>query len=189
MKRPSIVVITGAGISKPAGIPTFEDLQELNLTPQQQEEEMIKLFNSESFKTAKPTELHKLLAEADSWADIRIYTQNIDTLHEQAGSSHVYHVHGTAENPVMFGDEALYIDELNIELVNTDYLIIIGTRLLFNYLNILVNAYAYKNNKTTYFFCGPEVGLVNCNCYEDIENYPIALAKVLQEIKLTFGES
>lgn len=183
MKRPNIVVITGAGISKPAGIPTFEDLQELNLSPQQQEEEMIKLFNSESFKTAKPTELHKLLAEADKWADVRIYTQNIDTLHEQAGSNHVYHVHGTAEYPVMFGDEALYIDELNVDLSRADYLIIIGTRLLFLYLSILVSTYVYKRHDSTYLFCGPNPPFQYCENYKDIETYPQDLIKVLTDIK------
>ena len=42
----------------------------------------------------EPNEAHRILAELERWHDVTIITQNIDNLHERAGSTHVIHLHG-----------------------------------------------------------------------------------------------
>jgi NAD-dependent deacetylase len=42
----------------------------------------------------EPNHAHKMLAEMEKWHDITIITQNVDNLHERAGSTHVIHLHG-----------------------------------------------------------------------------------------------
>ena len=42
----------------------------------------------------QPNKAHELLAQLEEWYDVSIITQNVDDLHERAGSSHVIHLHG-----------------------------------------------------------------------------------------------
>lgn len=105
---PHLVVFTGSGISAESGIQTFrasdglwEDhpVEEV-ATPQgwrQDPERVLAFYNQrrEQIRRAKPNAAHKALAalEQDGFK-VSVITQNIDDLHERAGSRHVLHLHG-----------------------------------------------------------------------------------------------
>lgn len=105
MKR--IVVLTGAGMSAESGISTFRDSGGLweqyriedVATPEgfRKNPELVLDFYNQRRKQlfeVTPNEGHKILAELENDFEIRIITQNIDNLHERAGSTHVLHLHG-----------------------------------------------------------------------------------------------
>lgn len=106
MKR-RIVVFTGAGVSADSGIATFRDSDGLwanyrvedVCTPEalkSNRAQVIEFYNlrrRESL-TKKPNEGHLAIAEMEQWADVTVVTQNVDNLHEQAGSTRVVHLHG-----------------------------------------------------------------------------------------------
>ncbi len=102
-----LVVLTGAGISAESGLKTFRDSDGLwegyNIydvaTPEAWERnpELVQSFYNERRKqviAAKPNRAHQLLAELENDFDVEIITQNIDDLHERAGSTKVTHLHG-----------------------------------------------------------------------------------------------
>ena len=102
-----LVVLTGAGMSAESGIRTFRDSdglwEEYNVmdvcTPEawQRDPELVNRFYNERRKQlyeAQPNAGHYGLAELEKDFDVRIITQNIDDLHERAGSKHVLHLHG-----------------------------------------------------------------------------------------------
>ena len=102
-----LVVLTGAGMSAESGIRTFRDSdglwEEYNVmdvcTPEawQRDPELVNRFYNERRKQlyeAKPNAGHYGLAELEKDFDVRIITQNIDDLHERAGSTKVLHLHG-----------------------------------------------------------------------------------------------
>lgn len=102
-----LVILTGAGMSAESGIRTFRDSDGLwenyriedVCTPEALERnpELVINFYNERRKQlyeAQPNEGHKGLAELEKYFDVRIITQNIDDLHERAGSKHVLHLHG-----------------------------------------------------------------------------------------------
>ncbi|MHB8207542.1 SIR2 family NAD-dependent protein deacylase [Mucilaginibacter sp.] len=105
MKR--IVVLTGAGISAESGLKTFRDSNGLwegyNIedvaTPQawQRNPELVQEFYNMRRKDvleAQPNLAHYALAKLEERFDVTIITQNIDDLHERAGSTNVVHLHG-----------------------------------------------------------------------------------------------
>lgn len=102
-----LVVLSGAGISAESGISTFRDADGLwenhdimdVATPEgwARNKELVLSFYNERRKQAKevlPNAAHKELAALEQYFDTTIITQNIDNLHEQAGSSNVIHLHG-----------------------------------------------------------------------------------------------
>ncbi|MBR5877734.1 MAG: NAD-dependent deacylase [Alistipes sp.] len=105
MKR--IVVFTGAGVSADSGLATFRDSDGLwanyriedVCTPEalkNNRAQVIEFYNlrrKELLKT-KPNAAHYAIAELEQWFDVEVVTQNVDNLHEQAGSSRVTHLHG-----------------------------------------------------------------------------------------------
>ena len=106
MKK-KIVVLTGAGISAESGIKTFRDSDGLweghNVTAvatpegwQQNPALVLDFYNKrrQELKTVKPNEAHLILAELENDFDIQIITQNVDNLHEKAGSTNILHLHG-----------------------------------------------------------------------------------------------
>lgn len=106
-KRKKIVVFTGAGMSAESGIKTFRDSgglwEEFKIeevaTPeawQKNPKLVLKFYNErrKQVKQAKPNRGHLILAELEKDFDIQIITQNIDDLHERAGSTNVLHLHG-----------------------------------------------------------------------------------------------
>lgn len=105
MKR--IVVFTGAGVSADSGLATFRDADGLwanyriedVCTPEalmRNRALVIEFYNlrrKELLKT-KPNAAHYAIAELEQWFDVEVVTQNVDNLHEQAGSTRVTHLHG-----------------------------------------------------------------------------------------------
>lgn len=106
MKK-KLVVLTGAGISAESGIKTFRDADGLweghNVmdvaTPEgwkKNQELVLDFYNQRrrQLHEVKPNLGHLTLAELENDFDVHIITQNVDNLHEQAGSSKVLHLHG-----------------------------------------------------------------------------------------------
>ncbi|WP_029274347.1 SIR2 family NAD-dependent protein deacylase [Pedobacter borealis] len=102
-----LVVLTGAGISAESGLKTFRDSDGLwegyNVydvaTPEAWERNpgLVQEFYNERRRqvlAAKPNLAHQVLAELEKDFDVEIITQNIDDLHERAGSTKVTHLHG-----------------------------------------------------------------------------------------------
>ena len=102
-----LVVLTGAGISAESGIQTFRDSDGLweghNVqdvaTPEgwiRNQELVLDFYNQRrrQLHEVKPNIGHITLAELEKHFDVNIITQNIDNLHEKAGSSNVLHLHG-----------------------------------------------------------------------------------------------
>jgi len=102
-----LVVLTGAGISKESGINTFRDtggtwehydvmdvasIQGWHKNPQL----VLDFYNQrrKALDTVIPNPAHRSLVELESKYDVTIITQNVDDLHERAGSSHILHLHG-----------------------------------------------------------------------------------------------
>lgn len=103
-----LVVLTGAGISAESGIPTFrnavdslwenysvEDVCTVGCL-KKDPEKVHEFYNMlrKKYSSAKPNAAHYALAELEKDYDVTIITQNVDNLHEQAGSTHVIHLHG-----------------------------------------------------------------------------------------------
>lgn len=159
-----IVVLTGAGISQASGIPTYRDkggiwdlydpevvcsIQGWRTNPELVQE----FFNlaRKQMVDIQPNEAHYILAELEKNHDVVIITQNIDDLHEKAGSTNIIHVHGNIfldKHPdgnvyhnrgdmtgkirpdvVFFGEQVQDFD-LSIEKVEAaDVLVVVGTSL------------------------------------------------------------
>ena len=106
MKK-KIVVFTGAGVSADSGIATFRDADGLwanyrieeVCTPEALKNNRAKVIEFYNLRrkeslTKKPNGGHIAIAEMEEWADVCVITQNVDNLHEQAGSKRVVHLHG-----------------------------------------------------------------------------------------------
>ena len=102
-----VVVVTGAGISAESGLKTFRDAGGLwegyNVydvaTPEawKRDPDMVQHFYNERRKSvleAKPNAAHYALVKLEEKFQVTIVTQNIDDLHERAGSSRIIHLHG-----------------------------------------------------------------------------------------------
>lgn len=107
MKKKHIVVLTGAGISAESGISTFRDSDGLwekhsvkdVATPEGFEENpkrVLDFYNQRraQLNEVEPNQGHTLLAQLETEYNVSIITQNIDNLHERAGSTVVLHLHG-----------------------------------------------------------------------------------------------
>jgi NAD-dependent deacetylase len=106
MKK-KLVVLTGAGISAESGIKTFRDSDGLweghNVmdvaTPEGWHKNtalVLDFYNQrrQQLKEVKPNAAHFILAELENHFEVQIITQNVDDLHERAGSTKVLHLHG-----------------------------------------------------------------------------------------------
>ncbi len=106
MKK-KLVVLSGAGMSQESGLKTFRDMGGLweqydvteVATPEawQRDPALVLRFYNERRKQlfkAEPNAGHFGIAELEQWFDVEVITQNVDNLHERAGSSHVLHLHG-----------------------------------------------------------------------------------------------
>ena len=107
MAKKKLVILTGAGISAESGLRTFRDSDGLwegyevteVATPGawRKNPQLVLDFYNERRRdvgNAKPNAAHIGLAELEKDFDITIITQNIDDLHERAGSTNVLHLHG-----------------------------------------------------------------------------------------------
>ena len=106
MKK-KVVLLTGAGVSAESGVPTFRDNDGLwenhNIeevcTPQgfkKNPEKVLNFYNMlrNKLKSIYPNQAHIFITELETKYDVSIITQNVDPLHEMAGSTNVIHIHG-----------------------------------------------------------------------------------------------
>jgi len=102
-----LVILTGAGISAESGIMTFRDMGGLwenydimeVASPEgwAKDAELVNDFYNQRRKQlldCEPNTGHKVLVELEKHFDVEIVTQNVDDLHEKAGSSKILHLHG-----------------------------------------------------------------------------------------------
>lgn len=107
MQKKTVVVLTGAGISAESGISTFRDAGGLweghdimeVASPQgwAKNPELVQEFYNlrrRQLPTVKPNPGHLALAEMEKYFEVHIITQNVDDLHERAGSTSILHLHG-----------------------------------------------------------------------------------------------
>ena len=141
MIKPICVVLTGAGISAESGIPTFraEDglwaghkIEEV-CTPEALKKNRAKVlaFYNErrrNAQAAEPNAAHLALVELEEFYEVHIVTQNVDDLHERAGSTNVLHLHGPKAEKLV---------------KKADIVIVIGTSLQVYPANGLVNLASY----------------------------------------------
>jgi NAD-dependent deacetylase len=102
-----IVLLTGAGISAESGIQTFRDADGLwhnhkvedVASPEgwrKNREVVLEFYNERrrKLKEVEPNQAHQLVKQLEEHFEVQIITQNIDDLHERAGSTNILHIHG-----------------------------------------------------------------------------------------------
>ena len=132
--RQKIVVLSGAGISAESGIATFRDSNGLwenhriedVATPQgwAANRQLVLDFYNQRRKQAlsvEPNAGHYALARLEQLYDVTIITQNVDGLHEKAGSTHVMHLHGELAKSRSSVDESLVYDIDGWEIKQGDH--------------------------------------------------------------------
>ena len=118
-----IVVLTGAGISAESGISTFRDSDGLwehyrvedvatHEAYVRNPELVLDFYNQRRRQlfNAQPNEAHRQLVRLEERYDVQIVTQNIDDLHERAGSHHVLHLHGELTKARSDKDDSLIVE-------------------------------------------------------------------------------
>jgi NAD-dependent deacetylase len=121
MKR--LVILTGAGMSSESGIRTFRDSgglwEEYDVTEVatpmawwKNRDLVLRFYNERRRQLAdcKPNEGHIGLAQLEKHFDIQVITQNIDNLHERAGSTKILHLHGELTKARSTVDPSLIYD-------------------------------------------------------------------------------
>ncbi|MDD4278163.1 MAG: NAD-dependent deacylase [Candidatus Sumerlaeales bacterium] len=129
-KKKNLVVLTGAGISKESGIPTFRDSDGLwcgynvedvatGRAMRRNTKQVLEFFNDRraELKTVEPNDAHKYLAKLEELFNVYILTQNIDNLHERAGSTHIVHLHGELTKASSMKDPD-YVKEIGYDPIN-----------------------------------------------------------------------
>jgi NAD-dependent deacetylase len=122
MKK-SLVILSGAGMSQESGIRTFRDMgglwEEFDVmevaTPEawaRNPQLVMKFYNDRrrQLYDCLPNAGHLALAELEAYFEVNVITQNIDDLHERAGSSKVLHLHGELKKARSSVDESLIYD-------------------------------------------------------------------------------
>lgn len=131
MRKPILVVSTGAGISAESGISTFRDAGGLwenypvmdvaSADGFRRNPELIHRFYNERRKAlinARPNAAHTALVELEKYFNVYVITQNVDDLHERAGSENVLHLHGELMKIRSVSDPD-YIESLEIDHLET----------------------------------------------------------------------
>lgn len=135
MKK-KLVVLSGAGISAESGIKTFRDSNGLwenhrvedVASPEgfaRNPQLVLDFYNlrRRQLKEVQPNDAHKILAELQDDFDVHIITQNVDDLHERAGSENVLHLHGellkarpvNSDSNVISWESDLNLGDINYE--------------------------------------------------------------------------
>ncbi len=118
-----LVVLTGAGMSAESGIKTFRDsgglweeydvMEVASVMGWQKNRDLVLRFYNErrrQLARVKPNAGHVGLAELEKYFEVWIITQNVDNLHERAGSSRVIHLHGELTKARSTADPSLIYD-------------------------------------------------------------------------------
>ena len=132
-KMQKLVVLSGSGISAESGLKTFRDMgglwEEYDVyevaSPQawESDRQLVLRFYNERRKQllgARPNRAHEILAELEKDFNIHIITQNVDDLHERAGSTKVLHLHGEIRKSRSTIDPSLVYDIKGWELKEGD---------------------------------------------------------------------
>ena len=135
MKK-KLVVFSGAGISAESGVKTFRDSDGLwenhrvedVASPEGFEKNpkmVLDFYNARrrQLNEIEPNKAHLILAELEKYFDVQIITQNVDDLHERAGSTKIIHLHGElkkarpvdSENAIVDWEQDLNLGDLNLE--------------------------------------------------------------------------
>lgn len=130
-KKKVLVVSTGAGVSAESGIRTFRDADGLwenypvmdvaSADGFRRDPELVHKFYNErrdALLKAQPNEAHRILAELEKDFDVYIITQNVDDLHERAGSTNITHLHGELMKIRSVSDPD-YIETLDADHLHT----------------------------------------------------------------------
>jgi NAD-dependent deacetylase len=133
MAKKRLIVFTGAGISAESGIKTFRDSGGLweefriedvaTIDAWIKNRELVLEFYNQRRKqvmAAKPNGAHDLIAELQNKFDVQVVTQNVDDLHERAGSKNVIHLHGEIMKARSTADPDLIYQLNKAELVVGD---------------------------------------------------------------------
>jgi len=128
-----IVVLSGSGISAESGLKTFRDMgglweqydvtQVASPVAWERDRSLVLRFYNERRKQlleTSPNRAHFALAELEKDYDVQIITQNVDDLHERAGSSNILHLHGEIRKARSTKDSALIYDIDGWELKEGD---------------------------------------------------------------------
>ena len=126
-----IVVLTGAGISADSGLRTFRDTDGLWEGYKVEEvctheafarnpQLVIDFYNERrrQAQAAEPNAAHRALAELEKYYQVQIITQNVDDLHERAGSSTVLHLHGELNKARSSADENYVVEWTGDQSIN-----------------------------------------------------------------------
>ena len=136
-----IVFLTGAGMSVESGLSTFRGAGGMwdeypvekvaSIDGYIENPALVLEFYNKRRKellNVKPNDGHKLIAALEESYEVVVVTQNVDDLHERAGSTNVIHLHGELII-VWFGEAVPMMDDAIAALRNADIFIIIGTSL------------------------------------------------------------
>ena len=152
-----ILALTGAGISKASGIPTFQDIPgikdklDVDFRAHHPEEfERVVQQMKDNMRSKEPNAAHRALAAHD----IPIVTMNVDSLHQKAGSKTVIECHGNLEDGtmVLYGERAFYEQAFDLLKQATDaadkrhqrkILLVIGTSYETQFANAFVQSALY----------------------------------------------
>ena len=128
-----LVVLTGAGMSKESGLMTFRDMgglwEQYDVTEVaspvawENDQELVLRFYNERRKQlleVEPNAGHTGLAEFENYFNVEIITQNVDDLHERAGSSNILHLHGELRKARSTADPSLITEIEGWELKTGD---------------------------------------------------------------------
>ncbi|MDR2423205.1 MAG: NAD-dependent deacylase [Prevotellaceae bacterium] len=122
MKK-KLVALTGAGVSAESGIKTFRDsgglweeydvMDVASIEGWRRNPQLVQQFYNvrrRELATVQPNKAHEILASLEKFFDVEIITQNVDNLHERAGSTNIVHLHGeltkarSSVNPNIVGE-------------------------------------------------------------------------------------
>ncbi len=128
-RKPKLVVLTGAGMSAESGIATFRGADGLWEGHRVEEVASPKGFEANpslvlefynqrrrQIVAAQPNEGHRVLARLERVFDVHIVTQNVDDLHERAGSHRVLHIHGEIRKAHSIADPQCVVELEGTEL-------------------------------------------------------------------------
>lgn len=131
MAKPKLVISSGAGMSAESGISTFRDAGGLwenypvmdvaSADGFRRDPDLVHRFYNERRRdliSKVPNQAHKILAGLEDDFDVYVITQNVDDLHERAGSSNVLHLHGELMKIRSVSDPG-YIETLDMEHLET----------------------------------------------------------------------
>lgn len=108
MIKRKVLVFSGAGVSKESGVETFRGLsggiwndydvrKVADIRAWREDPQLVIDFYNlrrKDLDNVKPNQAHLIIAELEKWFDVTVVTQNIDPLHEMAGSTNILHLHG-----------------------------------------------------------------------------------------------